>query len=457
MELQTNVKGIINYLGGHSNIESFNIGHSNITVIELKDSQKANLLAVQDSQEVIEVLQQGNIVTLHLQDGLTGMLTAVLTEEKIETVIEPVEKKENVVTKVMNVLQGIFAPILAPLAGAGILQGITILLVTTGAIPPGNAEEGILKLISDAVFYFMPILLAFSSAKVFKASPYLAATVAGFLLHPELIEALQVFNDIDFFFIPIRSVTYANSVIPIILIVWAQSYVERFLKRIMPEVLAPVFNPLLTLVVVSILGLAVLGPVGALVGDGIATILGYFTTTVPWLVPTLMGALSPFIIMGGVHYSLFPAATVSLQELGYETILGPGMLAANMAHAGVALAVALKTKKKTYKSYSYSAAVTASMGVAQPALYGIELLLKRPLYAAIIGGGMGGLYAGLFNVKAYAFSNPSLPALPVYLDGGNNIIHAIIMIVIAFVGGFVATWLLGFEEPSDEIVAQTTA
>ena len=161
--------------------------------------------------------------------------------------------------------------------------------------------------------------------------------------------------------------------------------------------------------------------------------------------------------MGGVHYSLFPAATLSLAELGYETILGPGMLAANMAHAGVSLAVALKTKKDAYRSYSISAALTATMGVSQPALYGIELILKRPLYAAILGGGIGGLYAGIFNVRAFAFANPSLPALPVYLDGGNNLIHAIMMMLVAFVAGFILTWLFGFDEPSDEVVAQATA
>lgn len=459
--VQSNVHMIIDYLGGQSNIEDFTIGQSNIILFRLKDMNLVDLLAVKDSREVIEVLHQGQNITLHIQDGLTPAFAEILTAELMDEPEEKIEKKEvkkkNILSAVMDALQGIFAPILAPLAGAGILQGITILLATLELIPTGNAEEGILLTISNAVFYFMPILLAYSSANYFGASPYLAATVAGFLIHPELIEALQLFNDIDFFFIPIRSINYANSVIPIILIIWAQSYIEKILKRLMPDILAPVFNPLLILVLSSIIGIAVLGPVGTLVGDGIASVLGYFTQTIPWLVPTLMGALSPFVIMGGVHYSLFPAATVSLQQLGYETILSPGMLAANMAHAGVALAVALKTKKQAYKSYSYSAVVTAAMGVSQPALYGIELLLNRPLYAAIIGGGIGGLYAGIFNIKAYAFANPSLPSLPVFLDSGNNIIHALIMVLISFVAGFVVTWILGFEEPSDEVVAQTTA
>lgn len=447
------VERLIEFSGQRENILDYTIGKSNLVLLEINDIEKVDITSIQETAEVIEVLLQGHILSLHLQEGMKEAFEKHLADE--EKVVEAEDK--NIGEKVMEAIQGIFAPILAPLAGAGILQGLTIVLTTTGIVPTGNAEEAILNSISGAVFYFMPILLAFSSAKVFNASPFLAATIAGFLLHPDLMMGMELFPGSDFFNIPIQSINYANSVIPIILIVWAQSYFEHFLKRIMPEMIASILNPLLILVVISLLGLMILGPIGNVIGQAIAAVLGYFADTVPWLVPTLMGALSPFVIMGGVHYSLFPAATLSLAELGYETILGPGMLAANMAHAGVALAVALKTKKGAYRSYSISAAITATMGVSQPALYGIELILKRPLYAAILGGGIGGLYAGIFNVRAFAFANPSLPALPIYLDGGNNIIHAIIMMLIAFAAGFILTWLFGFEEPSDEIVAQATA
>lgn len=447
------VHTLVGLLGKRENIENYTVGDSNLVLLEVKDAEKIKLTELQAHEEVGEAILQGNHLTLSLKEKVKEVFIERLTSE--EEVAETEEK--SVVNKVMDTIQGIFAPILTPLAGAGILQGITIILTTTGIVPTGNAEEAILNSISGAVFYFMPILLAFSSAKVFKASPFLSATVASFLLHPDLIEGLAAFPGSDFFNIPIQSINYANSVIPIILIIWAQSYIERYLKKIIPDALSPVLNPLLILVLSSLLGILVLGPIGSFVGTGIASILGFFTDTIPWLVPTLMGALSPFVIMGGVHYSLFPAATLSLAELGYETILSPGMLAANMAHAGVAFAVAMRTKQKAYKSYSYSASLTAMMGVSQPALYGIELILKRPLYAVIIAGGLGGLYAGIFNVRAFAFANPSLAALPVYLDSSNNIIHAVIMMLISFILGFVLTWVFGFDEPSDEVVEQTTA
>ncbi len=453
MKTDKRVESIISLSGQRENILDYTIGKTNIVAVQVNDAKKVQLSDLQEIEGVSEALLQGEHLTLYVNDEIKEELSSQLAVRA--EVVE--EEEKGVGQKVMDAIQGIFAPILAPLTGAGILQGITILLLVTGLIPEGNAEEAVLNSISGAVFYFMPILLAFSSAKVFKASPYLAVTVAGFLLHPDLITGMEAFPGSDFFNFPIQSVNYANSVVPIILIVWAQGYIERFLKKSMPEILAPVMNPLLTLVVVSLLGLLVLGPIGNAVGESIAGVLGGLTTTVPWLVPTLMGALSPFVIMTGVHYSLFPAAALSIGQLGYETILGPGMLAANMAHAGVALAVALKTKKTAYRSYSVSASFTAMMGVSQPALYGIELLLKRPLYAVIAGGALGGLYAGIFDVRAYAIANPSIPALPIYLDSGNNLMHAIILLIISFAAGFILTWVLGFEEPSDEVVAQTTA
>ena len=286
VETNKMVELLIKLVGTRENILDYTIGDSNLVLLEIKDVQKLEFSSLEEKSEIIEVLLQGNILSLHLKDGLKDGFANHLADEA--EVVET--EKKNVGEKVMDAIQGIFAPILAPLAGAGILQGITIVLTATGIVPTGNAEEAILNSISGAVFYFMPILLAFSAAKVFKASPFLAATIAGFLLHPDLITGMEMFPGSDFFNIPIQSVNYANSVIPIILIVWAQSYIEKFLKRIMPEMVASILNPLLILVITSLLGLMILGPIGNVIGQAIASVLGYFADTVPWLVPTLMGA-----------------------------------------------------------------------------------------------------------------------------------------------------------------------
>ncbi|MER2064507.1 MAG: PTS transporter subunit EIIC, partial [Alkalibacterium sp.] len=386
MDKEFEVNTLVSALGKRANISQAVFGQSGTVLITLNNRDEVDQEVLDQVKHINEIIYNENQLVLRMEEPLVTEFKQELAKEPEEI---PEEEKANAGQKVLDAIQGIFAPILAPLAGAGILQGIIIILLTTGLVSEGTAEEGVLSTISDAVFYFMPMLLAFSSAKVFKATPFLSATIAGVLLHPDLINAMEQFNVISFFDLPIQSVQYANSVIPIILIVWAQSYIERGLKKVMPGLLAPVFNPLLILVLGTLIGLTILGPIGTIVADAIAALLAYFNGTAPWLVPTIVGTLSPFIIMAGIHYSLFPAATLSLTQLGYETILGPGLLAGNMAHAGVALAVALRTKNKEYRSFSVSASVTAMMGVSQPALYGIELILKRPLYAVLIAGGIG--------------------------------------------------------------------
>lgn len=454
MDKEFEANTLVSALGKRANINQTAFGQSGTVLITLNNRDEVDQEVLDQVKHINEIIYNENQLVLRMEEPLVTEFKQELAKEPEEI---PEEEKANAGQKVLDAIQGIFAPILAPLAGAGILQGIIIILLTTGLVSEGTAEEGVLSTISDAVFYFMPMLLAFSSAKVFKATPFLSATIAGVLLHPDLINAMEQFNVISFFDLPIQSVQYANSVIPIILIVWAQSYIERGLKKVMPGLLAPVFNPLLILVLGTLIGLTILGPIGTIVADAIAALLAYFNGTAPWLVPTIVGTLSPFIIMAGIHYSLFPAATLSLTQLGYETILGPGLLAGNMAHAGVALAVALRTKNKEYRSFSVSASVTAMMGVSQPALYGIELILKRPLYAVLIAGGIGGLYAGIFNIQAFAFANPSIAALPVFLDSGSNLMHTIIMVIMSFVSGFVLTWTLGFDEPNQTVVDQATA
>lgn len=165
-----------------------------------------------------------------------------------------------------------------------------------------------------------------------------------------------------------------------------------------------------------------------------------------------MGAFSPLIIMTGMHYSLMPVAFAQLTSVGYVTIDLPGMLAANVAQGGAALCVALKSKNKNLKQLAGSTGLTAVLGITEPAMYGVNLKLKRPFYAVMIGGACGGLYAGLNSVRAYAMAAPGLAALPIFIGGNGmgSFINAIITCVVAFVVSFVATWILGFEDEIED-------
>lgn len=367
------------------------------------------------------------------------------------------------INKVLEALKSIFAPNLVALSAAGILKGIVILLHTFGIIQEGKAEYEILSTISDAVFYYLPILLAYSAADVFKTNRALAATTAFFLLHPHIISVFENnYVVADFFGLPIPAGYYPSSVIPIILIIWAQSYLEKLWNRIIPDIVQGIFSPMLTLVTTCILGITIIGPFGNFIGDILAQLISFFNSHIGFLVPTLMGAFGLFVVMAGAHYSLFPVVTQALADpnIGYDNILTPGLLASNLALAGAVFAIYFKTRNNAYKQYTVSAGVTSMLGVSQPGLYGVAIMFKQVMRGAVIGGGIGGLYAGIVGFKSYAFTNPGITSIPAFIapDGTwMNLIHGIIVMVVSFAIGFIIAYAGKFAELSEEQVSSIVA
>ncbi|MCZ0717132.1 PTS transporter subunit EIIC [Aerococcus kribbianus] len=372
------------------------------------------------------------------------------------------DTQPSVFEKVLNALRDIFAPNLIALMGAGILQGILIILQSTGVVQSNTAEEFILSHISEAIFYFLPVLLAYSSAAVFGTNKVLAAAVALFLVHPEVVQETSNFTpNSDFFFIPIvDGGTYTNSVIPIILIVWAQSYIEKACEKWIPEIVRGVFLPVILLSLTAIIGILILGPIGNFLGDLLGAAIAWLTGVANWIVPVILGAFGTFIVMAGGHYTLFPISTQLLATVGFDNVMTPGLLASNMALAGAALATTIKTNNQSFRSYSLSATVTAALGVSQPALYGIIVPMRPALIASIIGGGLGGLYAGLTNFVFYAFVNPGVAAIPAFFapDGSiANFVNGVITMVIAFVVAFLYVFFMPYQDLKDKEIEEITA
>ena len=377
------------------------------------------------------------------------------------TANDSVEEKSGIIDKILGGLKDIFAPVLIALSAAGILQGVTILLNTFGIIQEGTAEYIILDTIGGAVFYFLPILLASSSAKVFDANPTLAMCAAFFLVHPTVTQTFESgYTLATFFGIPLPPGNYPSSVIPIILIVWAQHYIEKFWNKIVPEIIRGVIAPMFILVTTVLIGIAFLGPIGTFLGQALLGLIGFLNGIAGWLPTTLLGGFGLFVVMVGAHYSLFPVVMQTLASQGVDTFFNPGMLASNVAIAGAVFAVLFKTKNSSYRQYSVSAVVTALLGVSQPALYGVAIPFKRVLVASIIGGLAGGFYAGISQFYAYAFVNPGLAAFPAYIapDGSmGNIINAVITILISFVVPFLIVYFSKFEDMPEEEINKITA
>jgi PTS system beta-glucosides-specific IIC component len=370
--------------------------------------------------------------------------------------------KSKFLHNIFDVLGSIFRPILSIIIGAGILQALRDILLATGAISQVSSSYIFLNAMGDGVFYFLPIFLAFSAAKVFGASEYMAASVAAFLVYPAVTELFDWSQSVGwnltlFGVIPVTYSKYPSSVLPIILIVWVQSYLERLVNKIVPNLVKAVFVPVLTLFGTAFLGLTIFGPIGTWIGNLLSAGIGFLNTYAAWLVPTVVGTLSPLLVLTGSHYSLFPLATQNLAQLGYDTVLMPGNMASNLALAGCSFAVSIRTRSKIYKSFSASAGVTSLFGISQSSLYGVAIPLKRTLYAAMIAGGGAGFFAGITQIKCHSFVTPGLLSLVGYFSekaATSNLIYAILTCIIAFAAGFVLTLVFSFNDPDDKTVSQ---
>ncbi|RHN01338.1 PTS transporter subunit EIIC [Dielma fastidiosa] len=446
MDYTSVAKQILTHIGGAENI--INLGNCATRLrINLKDNGKVEMEALKQIKGVVgAVLNPGQLQVIIGPDvGNVCKTMRQIGNLKNENAAEE-DGKKPIVSRILDTISGIFTPILPAIVAAGMMQAVIALLTNFTSIDAGGSTMVIFNVIANAAFYFLPVMIAFSAAKKFNCNPFMAVFLAGILLHPDLINLLAQETAADFFGIPVISASYASSVIPIILGVWLMSYVEKLADRVSPNCLKFLMKPLLTIIITAPITLIVLGPLGSILGGYLAQFIQFLNGKAGWLVITFMGCFTPFIVMTGMHYSLFPLVFQSLATFGYETIMSVGSLPSNMAQGAACFAVALKTKNSEMRQIALSAGVTAVLGITEPALYGVTLKLKRPLAAVMAGGAAGGLYAGLVSLKAFGFVTPGLTAFPVYIGPNNNLLNFGICCVIAFAVAFALTWILGFED-----------
>lgn len=358
-------------------------------------------------------------------------------------------KKVGKIDALMDIFAAIFTPVIPAITAAGMIKAILVICVLLGMEKTSQIYV-VLSFIADAGFYFLPIMLAVSSAKKLGCNPYLAAMVGGALLHPAFTQLVTAGEPVHIFGLHIKLINYGSSVIPIILAVWLMTYVERFADKVSPKAVKFFMKPTLTILIVVPIVLVVLGPLGSYIGTGIATITDFLNMHVSWLVPTLMGAFMPLLVLTGMHWSFLPVLMTSYTTYGYEAVMGPGSLVSNVCQGSAALSVSIKTKNKELKQLASSAGVTALMGITEPAMYGVTIKFKKILLSVMLGGGVGGFYAGLMGVVRYTSGTPGLLSIPIFIgENPMNVVHALIACAIGFVVTFAATWFYGFEEPTD--------
>lgn len=445
---------ILEKVGGKDNV--VNLVHCATRLrFNLRDEEKADTEAIKAIDGVLTVINQGGqfqvVIGGHVKFVYQEIMDMLGLNSKAsgEDVPKDDDSKKGPIAKVLDNIAGMFIAVIPALTGAGMVKAILSIAVLAGWMSKDGQTYQFLNFIGDTTFYFLPVLLASSAAKKFNTNPYIAMSLGAALIHPSFIAmvtgAREAGTSLSFFGLPVALANYASSVIPIILSIWAMSYIEKVVDRYMPNVIRMFGTPALTILLTAPLMLAVIAPIGNYMGVGLAWCINLLEQYASWLVPTVVGAFTPLLVMTGMHYGLIPIGINMLATQGVDTVAGPGMTVSNIAQGGAALAVSFKTKDANQKGLSVSTGIQAVLGITEPALYGVNMKLRYPLYAAMLGGGLGGLYMGIFHVGRYIQVGPGLLALPAFVgeNGLTNFIHASIASALAFIIAFVISFVLG--------------
>lgn len=450
MDIAAKTKKIITLVGGTDNINK--VWHCMTRLrFDLLDRQIINQEEIKKLPGVLGVQIQSDqlqiIIGPEVDDWYQVIAPLIAPPDRPATSLTSDKPQKGLISLFMDTVSGVFGPIVPAIAGAGMIKGLLAGLIALKVISAKSDTVVVIDLIASGVFYFLPFFLAISAAKMFKTNEYLAAAVAACLMYPSLTEAAKALathapGAVDAFYflnvVPISVFNYASSVIPIIFSILALSYIHRWVDRIMPDVLKTVFTPTLTLFIAALVALVIIGPLGIWLGKLLAYFIeGLFGISASFA-GLVVGAIRPIAILTGMHHAMTPIALQNFTDRGYDMLM-PMMFMANMAIAGSTFAIWWRSKTQE-KTVVLSAAISALLGITEPALFGVLTRYKKAFIAATLASSIASAFIAFFGVRLYGYILSSIFSLPAYI--GPYFIFALLGVTIALVMSFTLTMLL---------------
>lgn len=447
---------IIEYVGGENNIVRvwncmtrirFNLIDDSL-VQEDKLKSLNMVINIQKTPSQFQIIIGKNVDVL--TKDINKMLVKTMNiEKKVNNVKQAKPSLKMILNNIIETITSIFSPILPAIIGAGMMKVIISLITILDLFPKTSGIFQMCQWIGDSAFYFLPFLLAVSSARKFNVNEYVALCLAGILMAPALIAgSSSKMLPLSFLGLDLPYMNYSSSIIPIILTVFLMSYIDKLVTKLLPKLLVPIFQSLIVLIITVPIMLVILAPLGFYVGELLSKgLINLFAISGP-ITGCILAGLNPLIIMTGMHYAFMPAAIQSIETNGIDNFWLPFALISNLAQTGAIFAVLFKYKTKKNKSIAFSTGISAFFGISEPGLYGITLKLKKPLYAAMVGGAVGGFVAALLHVKTFAFTAPNIFSLPTYISqlGDKQAFYAIIISgIVSLIVSFVLTLLFKFD------------
>lgn len=432
-------EAVVKAVGGTANITSVTHCMTRLRFV-LKDKSIPNKKEVEKIPGVMGVNIAGGQYQVIIGNSVGNVYKEVVAATGIsDTAVggdaaEHIEKV-NPIVAALDFIAGCMTPLFTAIIAGGLVKVLLVIFGPTllNVMQTTSDTYILMNALGDAPFYFLPVLVAFTASRKLNCNSYLSVMVASVLIYPDVITLLAGDSATHLFgVIPVVHGSYSSSIIPAMLSTLLLKYVEKLVDRITPEWSKSFLKPLLIVIIVTPITLCAIAPLGLIIGNGLQSVINGIYGFAPWLAMMLFAGFMPFIVMTGMHWAFVPA--------------------------GATFGVAFKTKDKEMKKMAFPAAVSALLaGVTEPAMYGVTLKLKKPMVAACISGGIGGLIVGILQVKSYAFVTPSMTSLVQFIspDGGKNFLYAVIIFAVTLVLSFVLSFILTKGEAEEEAAEET--
>ena len=472
MSYEPLAKTIVELIGQKENVKSVTHCATRLR-FKLKDEEKADTEAINQLDGVVTVMQSGGqyqvVIGTHVSQVYEYVLSELALMQADPHLVTETEAddqgQESLFNRLIDIISSVFTPILGILAASGMIKGLVAILLVTGVVTPDSGTYQILWAVGDALFYFFPVALGYTSAKKFNLNPLIGIVIGSALLYPNLanligtpapsvmfqgtlFEAPVYFK---FLGIPVLMMSYGQSVIPIILATFCAAKLESWLQKVCPDVVKMFFVPFFTLIIVIPLTFIMIGPIATWASSLLSSAVLWIYNVSPPLAGAVIGGLWQVLVMFGLHWGFIPIGLLNIQSFGYDPVMAL-MFAVPFATMGAVLGVMLKTKDKKVKSLCAPCFITGIFGISEPAIYGITLPRKIPFYCTLIAGAVGGTIMGFAGSKTYTQGGMGIFALPNRISENGldmGFYGSLIGIIAAFIVAFSLTFVFWKERQTN--------
>ena len=440
---ESSAKQIVNYVGGRKNIS--NLIHCSTRLrFSLVDFDQVNLNKLKNVDGVLNAVTNsgqcqvvvGNDV-MEMYDAVSKLTGDLNNSDQTATKEKQGRKKQGWLHVVLDYMVAIFQPLIPAIAGGGVLRSFLMLFAMLGWMSEKSTLYQVLNFVGTAPVYFLPLLVAVTTAQKLRVNVLVAMSTVSALVLPDFVTAMG--KGVNLLGVNLTNVDYSTQAFPAILAVFFYAGMEKLVTKYSPKAIRVFFVPMVSMAVTYLVTLVVLGPFGYYVGTGLTAVIMFLYQHFGFLAMALLAAALPIMVSTGMHKALYPYVLPTLSSVGHEMMYVPASLAHNMSESGMSFAVAVRTKDPKLRATALSAGISALFGITEPAVYGVTLQHKRAMGTVMASSFVGAGIIGLLGIKAFAPVGPGLASLSICADktDPSKLYNAIVMFFVSLLMSFV--------------------